>query len=113
MTDRFELDPGADAQHRFIEAAVTLGATSPAGARPESELPRLSARQLQHLLDQGIVREAAPGTFYVYRQGGKTAPQPTVAAAVSAEPTLSRRALMIAFWLIVVLIPLVYLRLSR
>jgi hypothetical protein len=112
MTEQFEIDRTADPQRHFVETAISLGATSAATARSGSELPRLSARKLQELLDQGIVREAAPGTFYIYRRvadpgGGVAAP--------SARPSRTgrKRALAIAFWLLVVLVPLIFLRLSH
>ena len=112
MTEQFEVDRTADPQGHFVETAISLGATSSATARSGSELPRLSARKLQELLDQGIVREAAPGTFYIYRRvadPGSGEPAPSAPAV----RTGGKRALAIAFWFLVALVPLMYLRLSQ
>ena len=112
MTEQFEVDRTADPQGHFVETAISLGATTSATARSGSELPRLSARKLQELLDQGIVREAAPGTFYIYR---RVADPDCGVAAPSARPVLTgqKRSLAFAFWFLVLLIPLMYLRVSQ
>jgi hypothetical protein len=43
----------------------TLGAISPSTARPGSELPQ-ETPAFRNLLRRGVVREGAPGTFYLY-----------------------------------------------
>ena len=108
MTDSRYLQTMSDAQREFVAAAESKGATSPASARGSGELPRISARELTDLLDTGIVREAAPGSFYVYARA-RPAPglEPT-----PASPRSKRLVLALIFWLIVIAVPILFLRLS-
>jgi hypothetical protein len=110
MTGPTYLQGLSDTQRQFVAAAEAKGATSPANARTSGELPRISARELTDLLDIGIVREAAAGSFYVYERA-RPAPglEPTPAGP---KPGIRRIVVMIVFWLIVVLLPLLFLRLS-
>ncbi len=110
MTGPRYLETLSDTQRQFVAAAEAKGATSPATALTSGDLPRISARELTDLLDTGLVREAASGSFYVYARA-RPAPglEPTPA---SAKLSARRIVLMIVFWLIVVAVPLIFLRLS-
>ncbi len=54
------------ARERVVAAFRQAGATSPAAARPLRDLPPLDEHVFEQCLDAGVVREGAPGTFYVY-----------------------------------------------
>lgn len=101
--------PLSAAQRAFVEAAEALGATAPAYARPLPELPRLSGRELDELVELGLVREAADWRYYVFRsQAVITAPLSSKAA-----PWISGRYLRtFLFWLILILIPILLIRLT-
>ena len=43
-----------------------LGAVTPANARPAKEFPAVDAESFDNLLRAGVIREGAPGTFYLY-----------------------------------------------
>lgn len=109
MTEPRYLQTMSDTQRAFIAAAESKGASSPTTACSSGELPRISARELTDLLDMGIVREAAPGSFYVYARA-RPAPglEPT-----PATPRGKRIVLAVIFWLIVIAIPILFLRMSQ
>jgi hypothetical protein len=65
-----------------------LGAISPSTARPGKELPQQTPG-FQNLLRRGVVREGAPGTFYLYER--QRAPEYWI-----------RRVL---FWIFVIILP--------
>ena len=110
MTGPRYLEALSETQRQFVAAAEGKGATSPATARTSGELPRISARELTELLDIGIVREAAPGSFYVYE---RARPAPVLEQTpAGATPNVRRIVAMIVFWLIVAAVPLIFLRLS-
>ena len=97
------------AQRAFVQAAEALGATAPANARPLPELPRLSGRELDELVEIGLVREAADWRYYVFRS------QPVVTAPFSSQAapwTRGRYLRTFLFWLIVILIPILLVRLT-
>lgn len=66
----------------------TLGAISPSTARPGSELPQ-ETQAFRNLLRRGVVREGAPGTFYLYEDQ-------------RATEFFIRQAL---FWILVIIMP--------
>ena len=77
-----------------------VGAISPATARKVSQLPERVREHLEYYVSRGVVREGAPGTFYLF-----VAPQ--------RPPLTPRRvALAVVFWLIVISLPLLILWLS-
>ena len=77
-----------------------LGATSPATARPFELLPDDVRTQLERLVQSGLVREGAPGTYYLF--------QP------ESLPWTAGRILKAALFLfLVVIIPVVILQLSN
>ena len=101
-------------QRAFVEAAAALGATAPAAARPLTELPRLSSRELDDLVDLGLVREASDWRYYVFwpRQRDPAAfVQPT---SPPRPVRWDRRRYLLAFlfWLVVVLVPVLLLQLT-
>lgn len=98
-------------QRAFVERAEALGAITPAAARPLPELPRLSGRELDELVDSGLVREAADWRYYVFHS-------PHLATSALAQPTSklaaavrSRFLRTFLFWLILILIPILLVRL--
>jgi hypothetical protein len=100
------------AQHAFIRAAEVAGATTPAGARPLTALPRLSAHELDDLVEQGLVREAADWSYYVFQSRPDGAGIRT--DVVESRRTRWRGANLVRtafFWLVCILIPILLLRL--
>lgn len=53
------------AENDLRAAFRALGAVTPATARPGKELP-LESVSFKNLLHRGVIREGAPGTFYLY-----------------------------------------------
>ncbi len=94
------------AQRAFVEAAEALGATAPAGARPLPELPRLSGRELDELVELGLVREAADSRYYVFHS------RRVVTAPLPPPRTRGRFMRTFLFWLILILIPILLIRLT-
>ena len=98
------------AQRAFVEAAEAVGATAPVGARLLTELPRLSGRELDELVELGLVREAADWRYYVFRSRRGIAALPPMPPR---RPwTRSRYLKTFIFWLILILIPFLLLRLN-
>ena len=62
MAGLIQLDAG-DSELRAAFRA--LGALTPATARPAKDLPTETA-SFNNLLRRGVIREGAPGTFYLY-----------------------------------------------
>ena len=117
MTDRIGA-PLTDAQRAFVQTAESLGATAPGGALRLTELPRLSARELDALVEAGLVREAADWTYYVFQSRRPPAASSAVRYAYGAPPavgrTFGRRAVRsLVFWIIVILIPVLFLQLTN
>jgi hypothetical protein len=103
----------SDAQQAFVRAAEVAGATAPARACPLTALPRLSARELDELVELGLVREAADWSYYVFES---RRPDGTGIRADVVEPrrTHWRRANLVrvaVFWLVLILIPILLLKL--
>jgi hypothetical protein len=53
------------AENELRAAFRALGAVTPATARPGKDLP-LETVSFKNLLHRGVIREGAPGTFYLY-----------------------------------------------
>jgi hypothetical protein len=104
----------SDAQRAFVQAAEALGATAPASARSLTDLPRLSARELDALVDLGLVREAADWTYYVFRSRATSGPLAPAVVPPSREARWSRGRLvrLFVFWLLVILIPVLLLQVT-
>jgi hypothetical protein len=78
------------AQGELRAAFRERGAVTPAKAIPGKELGR-DTHAFQTLLHSGIIREGAPGTFYLYEVGTTMGP--------------ARLIRTLLFWIIVILIP--------
>jgi hypothetical protein len=110
----------SEAQRAFIAAADALGATEAAHARRLQELPRLSNRELDALVDVGVVREAAESRYYVFRPRRTAVVLPAAAGSGAPESFRTLRPAWpvkrffptLIFWLLVVLIPIILLRLT-
>jgi len=81
------------AQNELRAAFRALGAVTPATARQGKDLPTETA-SFNNLLRRGIIREGAPGMFYLYE------PQ-------RAPGYLVRRLL---FWIVVIFAPIVIIQ---
>jgi hypothetical protein len=102
-------------QRRFLDAAESLGALSPAAARPLPDWPRLSARELGELIERGLIREASDSLFYAYapRQDFQD-PTRLGGSPRASRPLWSGRAFQtLMFWLVALLIPAVFLFFMR
>ena len=76
------------AESELRAAFRALGALTPATARPGKDLPVESAA-FKNLLHRGVVREGAPGTYYLYE-----------------PPRASRFWIRQAiFWIVIVILP--------
>jgi hypothetical protein len=53
------------AENELRAAFRAFGAVTPATARPGKDLP-LETVSFKNLLHRGVIREGAPGTFYLY-----------------------------------------------
>jgi hypothetical protein len=85
---------------RVSDAMRAAGAVSPATARRASDLPEVVRSHLERYVMVGVVREGAPGTFYLYE--------------VTAAPWTPGRVMgAVLFWLLVIIIPVVILQLSN
>lgn len=98
------------AQRTFVDAAEALGATTPAAARPVTELPRLASSELTELVESGLVREAADWRYYVFRPRG--AARWSAAAPPGTAMTTGRLMRTVLFWILLVLIPILLLQFS-
>lgn len=85
---------------RINEAMREVGAVSPATACRARDLPAVVREGLERYVSAGVVREGAPGTYYLFE--------------VKAPPLTGRRILMaVLFWLLVIIIPVAILQLSN
>src|ERR1051325_1480719 len=115
MSDQTSVVPMnlSEAQRMFVAAAEQRGATDPARAVALTDLPRLPGRELDALVDAGLVREAADWRYYVYRgRAGDPAP---LAVTDSLPPTpwrWNRLVRVLLFWILLLLIPILLIRLT-
>jgi len=58
------------AENELRAAFRGLGAVTPANARPGKEFPLVDSATFDELLRRGVIREGAPGTFYLYEPAG-------------------------------------------
>ena len=84
---------------RVSEAMLEAGAISPATARRTLDLPEVVRSDLERYVDAGLVREGAPGTFYLYD-------------VRTAAWTRSRILKAVFFWFLIIIIPFLILQLS-
>ncbi len=89
----------------FIDEMRTLGATSAATACSESELPRIARQQFDEMLRDGMLREGAPGTYYLFDTSD------TRLAANGGKATFrwKRVVINLIFWIAVLLVPIAYM----
>jgi hypothetical protein len=52
-------------ERRVLDRLRHADATSPGAARPVEELRPLEPSQIERLLDAGVIREAAPGSYFL------------------------------------------------
>lgn len=91
-------------ENEIVQGLLRQRATSPSTAVPVTASS--SSPGFQELVDSGLVREATPpGTFYVYRRALEPRP-PARPPALSGRKVL----LTIAFWLLVILIPVAFIQ---
>jgi hypothetical protein len=99
----------APAYGDFIDALQRARATSPDAAVPRADLPAIPAEHLDTFLAADIIREGAPGTYYLTtaeeRGSGLARPVPTF--------TPRRVALMMAVWVVVLALPFVVWLIAR
>lgn len=103
------------AQRAFVDSAESLGAVRPDDARPLVELPRISNRELEALLDAGVVREAVAGRYYAYRTTRPIVfedPRTGGWRASTRSWSSSRFPGTLIFWILLILFPLLLLWLT-
>ena len=91
----------------FIDALHRARATSQSTAVALSELPSIAATHLSVFLAADMIREAAPGTYYVPLATQRASPMGT------APFTPIRVALMMGVWLIAIAVPFVVWLVAR
>jgi hypothetical protein len=77
-----------------------LGATSPATAKPQSELPDFVQSDLARYVEIGVLRPSVPGTYFLSEARVSTVIRVHILKAVT-------------FWFLVIIIPVVILQLSN
>jgi hypothetical protein len=88
---------------RILAKLRAADAVSPASARSLDDLRCKADASWQSLVDEGRIREGAPGTFYLYE---RAAP-----ASVAGIAPRARLAKTLVFWVIIMLIPIVLIEL--
>lgn len=78
------------AESELCAAFRALGAVSPTSARPGKEFPVVDATTFDNLLRRGVIREGAPGTYYLYE----------------APPNPQSLLLRVLFWIAVIALPM-------
>lgn len=110
----------SEAQRQFLAALDAAGANKAEHAVPIDRAAPLSARELQPLVDAGVVREASANGYYIYPRQAVTndagpAQQrvPLLRSQVRFQAQFNgwRLARTIIFWLIIILIPVVIMQL--
>ena len=110
MTASVDRQMISDSQRRFIAAAESLGATSPAGARVGAELPAIPVLELVELINAGIVREGAEGSYYVYpRARPVQALDPTPSSMTTAQQLVKP----LIFVVVCLVLPILFLVFAR
>ena len=91
---------GLSETRRVVNAMREVGAISPTTARPLGLLPDDVRMDLERYVQSGLVREGAPGTFYLF-------------VPVTPPWTAARVAKVVLFWFLVIIIPIAFLQLSN
>ena len=76
------------AEAEIVAAFKVLGATSPESAKPGKEFT-VDGESFDRLLRRGVIREGAPGTFYLFE----------------AAPPKREYARNLVFWFVVIIVP--------
>jgi hypothetical protein len=110
MPSRDALAAPSAEDNQIIDAMRQARATSPSRACPSRDLRVPPSARFDELVHIGIIREAAPGTFYLY--------EPALSAGVpdarrTAAGTRARLLRTLAFWLFVIIIPVLFLQFSK
>ena len=92
-----------------VDSMRQRGATSPATALRDRDLPRLSRERFRDLLDRGVLREGAPGTFYLYEHAVLASTMTLRSSALPARALLKS----VLFWLVVILIPVIMIQFAK
>lgn len=97
MSHMSSLFPVLFEHRRLLSDIRATGATSPDRALPRSALPPMSDSQFHRLLQQGDLREAASGRFYLFERQG-------------VDP--ARFVKILILWLILFLVPILVIHLA-
>jgi hypothetical protein len=89
---------GPDGEEEVRDVFRAAGAISPASARVGKDLPPFDADTFDRLLHRGVLREGAPGSFYLYENR-----RPRSASGLLRT---------LLFWILVVLIPVALMKWS-
>jgi hypothetical protein len=93
-------------ERQFVAAMRALGATSSATAVAHRDLPSIPRERFRALVQTGVLREGAPGTFYLYEQA-----TPMRATSSEARSPFGRSFwLRLPLWLAALLLPLLLIR---
>jgi hypothetical protein len=93
----------------FIDALERVRAMSPDTAVPRADLPTIPAEHLDVFLRADMIREGAPGTYYLTTAEERA----SVLARPSPTYTPRRVALMMAAWTAAIAVPLVVWLVAR
>lgn len=97
-----------------VDAMQRLRATSARRAVRKRELPDDILARLPDLEDRGLIREGAPGEYYLYLSPITGLPTAAAPRGASFGGVARARLFKIAMlWLLVLLLPILVLRLSR
>jgi hypothetical protein len=100
----FPVVPLGDAA--VVTAMQAIGATSARRACRTSDLPLEVRGRLTELVDRGIIREGAPGSYYLY------VPTSGVSNPNERQPWRWRRLILtLLLWLILILVPVLFIQL--
>jgi hypothetical protein len=93
-----------------VTAMQAIGATSARRACRTSDLPLEVRGRLTELVDRGIIREGAPGSYYLYvSASGISNPNPNPNQQQSLR--WRRLILTLILWLILILVPVLFIQL--
>ena len=85
---------------RAKKALQAVGATSPATARPASDLPDEIRAELGRYIDAGFIREGPSGTYYLDEDRASAVRRSQIVKSV-------------VFWFLVIILPVIILQISN
>jgi hypothetical protein len=89
-----------------VSAMQAIGATSARRACRTSDLPLEVRGRLTELVDRGVIREGAPGSYYLY------VPTSGISNPNQRQPSRwGRLILTLILWLILILVPVLFIQL--